>query len=621
MALENAAEPRDVLGELAGKWRALNESGAEPNVFWTKLLDAMSATAGAAAGCLVLREASGSWRRFAAWPAGAAMTREAASFAQHLTPLVERAAQDQTAVAALPAENATAASAMAAVRLNTGRDADICVAAFLFEGSTEGEAAERMRRLLPVADAPARFQERHLLLQARADAERFSSVLDVLVAMSQPRRFVAVAMVFCNELAARHKCERVSLGWLEHGRYIRLQAISHTESFERKMELVKSMEFAMEEALDQDDEILWPAPAGGSHIVRDHEALGQSEASGFICSLPIRVEGKAAGVVMLERKQGAFGEAELKLLRLTSDLVARRLDDVKRRDVWFGARCARALRENAAKLVGVEHTWAKVLGASVALALGILFFGRSHYRVESPFILKPEQVVHVPAPFDGYIEDVSARVGDTVRGGDVLLKLDTRDLLLEEAAALADRERYVREAEKARAEDALADMRIATALADEAKARLDLVRYRLAQSALKAPFDGVVAEGDLRERIGSPVSKGDPLFRVARLEDMYVQCEVPEEEIHEIRPGAEGRIAFASEPRLKFPVRVARVDPVAQPKEGRNMFTVRCELTESPRDWWRPGMSGVAKIGAGRRNTFWILTHKTTDFLRMTLWW
>jgi len=36
--------------------------------------------------------------------------------------------------------------------------------------------------------------------------------------------------------------------------------------------------------------------------------------------------------------------------------------------------------------------------------------------------------------------------------------------------------------------------------------------------------------------------------------------------------------------------------------------------------WWRPGMTGLCKLSTEKRTLFWILTHRTVDFLRMKLW-
>ena len=235
-------------------------------------------------------------------------------------------------------------------------------------------------------------------------------------------------------------------------------------------------------------------------------------------------------------------------------MVVRRLSELKRTDRWFGARLATTTRETLAKVVGVEHTWAKVIAVLVAIGLAVLFFGRMNYRVEAPFILRTENVAILTAPFNGYIEEVPREIGDDVQSGGLLLKLDTKNLLLEEASALADQERYTREAEKARAGKALAEMRIAEAQAEQAHVRLEMVRYKLSQAEVKSPFTGVIVEGDLRKHIGAPVKQGDPLFKVARTDQMYVECNVKEYDIHEVRGDATGEIAFLSKPRLKFPI-------------------------------------------------------------------
>ena len=54
-------------------------------------------------------------------------------------------------------------------------------------------------------------------------------------------------------------------------------------------------------------------------------------------------------------------------------------------------------------------------------------------------------------------------------------------------------------------------------------------------------------------------------------------------------------------------------------QEG-NVFMLRAELLEPPQDWWRPGMSGVAKVEAGDRRIIWLLTHRLVDYLRLKLW-
>ena len=164
-------------------------------------------------------------------------------------------------------------------------------------------------------------------------------------------------------------------------------------------------------------------------------------------------------------------------------------------------------------------------------------------------------------------------------------------------------------------------MRIAEALAEQAQARLDMVRYRLAHATIASPFDGVVVEGDLRERLGAPVKTADALFKVARIDTLYAEAEVNERDIHEILDKSSGQLAFVSRPRNKFPFRIINVEKAAMPKNEANVFIVRCAVDQRPQSWWRPGMSGICKFNVGKRTLFWIITHRTVDFLRMKLWW
>jgi biotin carboxyl carrier protein len=441
-----------------------------------------------------------------------------------------------------------------------------------------------------------------------------------MVLINAEKRFLAATMTLCNELASRHDCERVSIGWLKKG-YIRLQAISHVDQFDKKTEAVQLLEAAMEEVIDQDTEIVVPAAGGKGDIDHDHQAFAKVNDVAYICSLPLRVDEEPVAACTCERSTAPFSDVEMRLLRLSCDQASRRLADLKKHDRWFGARIAMGAREKLGKILGYEHTWLKVLVILVVILVGLLIFGRFPYRVTATAILRTDDVVFLTAPFDGHIDRVSVRVGDNVNEGDTLLSLDQNDLLLSEAALVAEKNRYSSEFDKARASNAPADMRIAQALFEQASARLDLARYQLSQSVISAPFSGVVVEGDLMERIGSPIRQGDIMFKLARIDRLYAELEVNESDIHEIKPSLEGEIALASRPQEAFDIRIFRMEPVAVPKEKGNVFIVHCSLPEGAQDWWRPGMTGIAKLNIGKRQLWWILTHRTVDFLRLRLWW
>ena len=555
------------------------------------------------------------WRRLLEWPAQAKPSHTATGFLTRLEEVATHSARDGRFLAPASGGYYTIAA-----RVNLSRSGDECVIAGLLPEATEESAEDALVRLELAAETPELYQSNTGVRLAKADVEKLASALDLATLVNQETRFLAAALAFCNALADRFHCDRVSLGWLEGG-YLRLRAQSRTEKFDRQMVAAQQLESAMEEAFDQDDEVIWPPPEGASVVVRDHERFARDQSVLHLCSLPLRQGEEPVAAITCERQAGPFTALELQQLRLACDMVSRRLADLQGQDRWFGARWATTARQGLAKVVGPDHTWAKVVTLVVAAAIGALVFVKVDYRVEGSFQMRSDEVAYLTAPFEGYIDQVFGRPGDTVEAGGKLLSLKTAELELEESAALADLSRFQREAEKDRAAHSLAEMRIAEAMADQAKARLEMVRHRINQATIKAPFQGVVVEGDLRERIGAPVKQGDVLFRVARIDTLFVEAEINERDIHEVLGRTHGEIAFLSQPRHKFPVRIATVEQAAVPKEQANVFLVRCAVDGGVQPWWRPGMSGVCKFSVEKRTLLWILTHRTVDFLRLKLWW
>ena len=588
----------------------------EPALFWPRYLEALRVACLAESGLVAVRGlAEGAdWQEVAFAPDSVRST----PFAQTLSAKLEAAA------AACESEESALLAAegphWSAVRLKTGAGTQLCLALFHFRESDESRALASVNILRLLNDLPANYQLYRSTFEEIARREHFTGVLDLMALVNEQDRFLAAAMTFCNELASRHRCEHVSLGWLKDG-YIRLQAISHVDDFDKKMEAVQELERAMEEAYDQDADLVFRPPKDGQFVTRDHESYARTRQVEHVCSVPLRLDSEVVGVVTCERDTEPFTEVDLRVLRLCCDQAVRRMADLKQHDRWFGALLASYARKKLSALVGFRHTWAKTLAGLVTLALAFLCFVPVTYRLKSAVILRTDDVSFMTAPFDGYIEQAHVRVGDELAAGDTLLVMDRSDLFLEEAALAAEKNRYQRELEKARADQALADVRIGEAMHDQAVARLDLVRHRLSQAVIRAPSAAVVVEGDQMERVGSPVTQGDVLFRLGRTDRIYAELEVEEAEIQHVSSELDGEISLASQPGETFKIKVVRVEPSAVSKEEGNVFLVRCELPEGFSSWWKPGMTGVAKLNAGDRTLLWIFTHRTIDFLRLRLWW
>jgi multidrug resistance efflux pump len=186
---------------------------------------------------------------------------------------------------------------------------------------------------------------------------------------------------------------------------------------------------------------------------------------------------------------------------------------------------------------------------------------------------------------------------------------------------MAMRDSSEREARSFEAEHKLAEALMAQARVRQEEAKLAIVRHRLAKTEVRAPFDGVVVEGDLRERLSAPVQLGEPLLKMVQLRDLTGLLQVDERDIGFLAQGLGGEVVFASRPGEAFKVLVDRFEPVAEVRAEGNVFLLRVQITDLAQEWWRPGMSGVCKIVVGRRSLLWVLTHRTVETLRLWLWW
>jgi Barrel-sandwich domain of CusB or HlyD membrane-fusion len=457
------------------------------------------------------------------------------------------------------------------------------------------------------------------LEKLRAENNSHRQILSILAATQQSERFAALAMAFCNTLGSQFKAERVTLGMLR-GRSVHALAMSHTAHVLRKMQLVQDIESAMEECLDQDCEVIFPALPNAGYITRCAEKLSKTNGPHLICALPLR-RSDPVGVLLLELPpETKLTVAQIEMLRRACDMISPRLVDLFEHDRWFGVRLAGSWQKQLAKLLGPSHTWMKAAAVAAAVFLAWALFFNGEFRITAPFTLEPEQQAEVVAPFNGYIASVPVRPGDIVQANKTTLAtLDTtllNDQLAEEQSKLAG---YEKQAQIAQSQDKFGDMQIAEEDINGSRSQIMYYQREIDLANIRSPISGVVLTGDLERRIGSAVQTGDVLFHVAPLDHLLAKINVPDSDILYIQTGQNGQVAVDAFPADKFSFQVNRIDPLAQVLDRQNVFTVRTDL-DNPPAWFRPGMQGTAKIDIGPRRHIWIWTRSLIDWLRLKLW-
>jgi RND family efflux transporter MFP subunit len=457
-------------------------------------------------------------------------------------------------------------------------------------------------------------------LRAAEENARLQTVLDLIASSLEHQGFQAASMAFVTQLATKLECDRASLGFGD-GKQIHIQALSHTAEFGKQMNLVRAIESAMDEAIDQQALVLYPLPVEATPLVtRAHAELSRQHGAGRICTLPLGSDRKFFGGLTLERPENKpFDQATVELIDTIAAMIGPILEGKRREDRWLISKATESFADQLKKLVGPAHLTLKMAGVLLVGLVIFFAYAKGDYRVTAQTNLEGTIQRAVGAPFNGYIKEAPVRAGDIVRNGEMLCLLDDRDLKLERLKWATQKEQLLKQYREAMAKHDRAQVQINRAKIDQAEAEISLLDEQLARTKVVAPFDGVVMSGDLTQSLGAPVERGQVLFEVAPLDAYRVIVQVDERDIGEIVVGQRGELALPSMPGEIFPLAISKITPVSTAKEGRNYFRVEAQLENlSPR--LRPGMEGVGKVTVDQRRLIWIWTHEVIDWVRLKLW-
>ncbi len=481
-----------------------------------------------------------------------------------------------------------------------------------------GEPSPQVRQWLGLyQSAPSIYEAQRHLRQSERDAVRLAQSLELLGRVLECQSLDQAALVIVNELAERFACETASLSWQARGG-LRLRGMSHAEKPDRRSELSALLEEAGQEALSQGCEVSWPGQ--GKAVTRAHERYAALQNPGHMLTLPLKRLESHLGALSLERHRMAFTAAEVWALRMMCDLVTPLLVGLDAQSLPLHRRLGHEIwRSTPARFKPSSYAGQQLM-KGLAVATAVIMLLPLPYAVDAGAIVKTDAMAFVGTPFDGYLESSQTKLGQAVKAGDGLFGMATRELMLERAGILADIAQYSREAEKRRSANQLPEMLIAEAQMTQAAAKLKQVEYRLANAQATSPIDGVVIEGEPGKSLGSAVRRGEVVVKVAALNQLYVEAAVNQRDLSRIEVGQSVRLTLLADTGHTYKLRLTRVVPASTVKDGENTFPARLEtLTPAP-EWWRPGMSGVAKIEVGWRPLIWIATHRLVDYLRLALW-
>jgi multidrug efflux pump subunit AcrA (membrane-fusion protein) len=455
--------------------------------------------------------------------------------------------------------------------------------------------------------------------QNKSESDEFyGSVVGVLASCFEQQGYQQGLMRMVAELTKEFDCERVAFAEMQ-GHHCNVVALSNSADFDQRSNLVRRIADAMDESVEQDRAVLFPE-ANSKLMQRAHQKLVRKHDLETVATIPLVSSGKVFGAVTLigsadfPLDSKSVGLCQQILALLTPFLALKR--DQERSTL---AKLGGSIGNGLGALFGIRYLKTKLAIILLATILTLTSIIEADFRITANAVLEGEIQRVIAAPISGYLLSSTVRAGDTIRRGDIMASLNDSELKLELTKLNGGLEKSRREYREAQSSRDLVGVRVIKEQINQIIAQIELVEQQLKSIHLTAPFDGVVIEGDLSQALGSPVERGDTLFKIAPLDDYRIILKVDEKQIAYVEQGQEGSLTLSSLSQESLPIRIERITSVAKAEDGANFFRVEASLPEAGVNL-RPGMEGICKINAGRERLIWIWTHAFTDWLKLWVW-
>jgi len=426
----------------------------------------------------------------------------------------------------------------------------------------------------------------------------------------------------CTMLASQFQCSLVALG-RSVGMQVHVAAVSHRVIFDRKTSSMNLLEVAMEECVEQGKILIAPQSAEcSSDITQAHiQALKKTNYVQLL-TVPILYKDQSYGVLLLAREsedrvfeKTLISQIEALTAKIAPILMLRQLSEKSLigRIHESGARILN-------RLVGPKHYRLKLLTASAVCILLALTFVSTDKTVSASATIEGEVQQAIVVQSDSVIESVSARAGDRVKKGQLLATMNVSELELEREKWVSELNKRTGQYQQAWAEMNHAQVSIEASRIEQSKAQIEQLEERIAQSSLRAPFDGYLISGDLSQLIGTPVSRGQLVFEIIPDTNYKLVLDVDETRISQLSVGQQGTLRLAGLPGKPIKLTISDLLPIATSKQGKSVFRVEADVLEPPADL-RPGLRGVAKIATGKGSLISVWTSSIRQRIRLLVWY
>lgn len=234
----------------------------------------------------------------------------------------------------------------------------------------------------------------------------------------------------------------------------------------------------------------------------------------------------------------------------------------------------------------------------------------------------PKDVEVVALQFPSFVRSVQASVGDQVAEGAALALLSAPDIEAQRNDVL-----FLVASEEANAKSAFQSNNYAAFVEAEArvalqKERLHQIEARLAALDVKSPISGTVIEAIAKGKTGQFLPLGTEIARVQASDDYRLRLTVPASDAKYLAIGQAGSLVLRglNGVELGFDVTSSPIslDGASDAPSDSMVLTANLAVGEDHR--LIPGLTGIARIQAGRDIRGVFLTRHIYEFIRVKAW-
>ena len=198
----------------------------------------------------------------------------------------------------------------------------------------------------------------------------------------------------------------------------------------------------------------------------------------------------------------------------------------------------------------------------------------------STAVLEAKEEAFVVARADGIVESILVEEGDYVEQGQILAQLETQRYklnLIRAEANLTGLEKELLKIKNVHAKNLVSDDTYDKLVAqhDAAKAAVELAKLDLAETTIKAPISGFIAERNAKVGNLTESFQRARMFHIVEQKELYGIVHLPEKELSRVHKGQGASLQLMALNDLVINAYVERISPVIDAGTGTFKVTLR----------------------------------------------